>query len=164
MICIKVLDVRDVGAQYGVRALYRQHLGKRLTNLIVCNYIEFMIVSNPRVAAVMLSNVLSYVGLLGSEMPVGVLGTFLGVVIWGGDSDAAPRTIAEIADRLSLPESTVYQHIRYLGTAPHRYGKPGLGLVEAKTNPSNRRQKIVGLTPAGVELISRISDVLSPRA
>lgn len=113
----------------------------------------------------MLTNVLSYVGVSSSEMPISVLNTFLGVAIWGDDgtSKMPPRTIAEIAERLSLPESTVYQHVRYLGTAPHRYGKPGLGLVETKTNPANRRQKSVGLTPAGMSLISRIADVLSPR-
>ena len=112
----------------------------------------------------MLSNVLSYVELGSSEMPISVLRTFLGVAIWGDDASAhtQSRTIADLAERLHLPESTVYQHIRYLGTAPHRYGKPGLGLVETIINPANRRQKFVVLTPSGRALISRIAEVLNP--
>lgn len=120
--------------------------------------------STPRAAAVMLSNVLSYVGLSSSEMPISVLRTFLGVAIWGSDEseNTQTRTIADLAKRLHLPESTVYQHVRYLGTAPHRYGKPGLGLVETKTNPANRRQKFVALTSSGQELVSRIAEVMKP--
>jgi hypothetical protein len=137
-----------------------------LDKTTVCNYVECMVNTSPKIAATMMRNVLSYVGLLSAEMPVSVLGTFLGVVIWGGGGTSASpqRTIAELADRLSLPESTVYQHVRYLGTAPHRYGKPGLGLVETTTNPANRRQKFVGLTPAGLALIERIAEVLKPQA
>lgn len=107
----------------------------------------------------MLSNVLSYFNIGTSEMPVSVLNTFLGVVIWGGDgSDTSrPRTIAEVAEKIGLPESTVYQHIRYLGTAPHRYGKPGLGLIETTVNPANRRQKLVRLTPEGATLMATIA-------
>ena len=118
---------------------------------------------SPRIAAVMLDNMLGYVGLGNSEMPISILRTFLGVAIWGNDGSkfAEGRTIADLAKRMNLPEGTIYQHIRYLGTAPHRYGKPGLGLVETSVNPENRRQKFVRLTSSGQELMSRIAGVLS---
>ena len=120
---------------------------------------------SPRIAAVVLSNIISAVGLTSSEMPISALGTFLGIVIWGGEGTPKwpARTINEIADKLSQPASTIYQHVRYLGTAPHRYGKPGLGLVETRENPADRRQKLVTLTPAGEALMAKIIEGLENR-
>ncbi len=58
-----------------------------------------------------------------------------------------------------MTPTTVSQHLRYLGYG-YRTGKPGLGLVETRENPDNRRKKVFALTPKGRGLVSQLELIL----
>ena len=47
----------------------------------------------------------------------------------------------------------------YLSTH-HRLGKPGMGLIEKITDPSNRRRIELHLTPKGHQLADTIKDII----
>lgn len=65
-------------------------------------------------------------------------------------------TSAEIADRVGVSQSSVSRNTAALGKW-HRFGDPGLDLVEAHEDPRERRRKVHFLTPKGR---SRIIEVL----
>ena len=42
----------------------------------------------------------------------------------------------------------------------HRLGKPGMGLIVKKLDPTNHRRRIVELTDSGHEMVSKIKEIL----
>lgn len=89
---------------------------------------------------------------LAQEINAPIMNTFLGVALWGEDARPDdPLSIHELSERVGLAETTVSRHLRYLGIQ-RRIGVEGLGLVDTKLHPLDRRQKIVFLTRAGKTL------------
>lgn len=86
------------------------------------------------------------------EINAPIIATFLGVTLWGEDERPDdPISVQELAQRVGLSDTTVSRHLRYLGTQ-RRINVPGLGLVETRTHPVDRRRKVVYLTRQGQAL------------
>lgn len=97
---------------------------------------------------------------LKAGMPISILNTFLGVIIWGHNKSSDDTLgIGELAANVGLPYTTVSQHLRYLG-AFQRVDVPGLGLVETSDYIHDRRQKIVKLTAEGQVLANSLEFAL----
>lgn len=92
-------------------------------------------------------------------IPVTILNTFLGVVLWSGDERGEPVPLEVIADRLGITPQTLSTHLRYLGDK-YREGKEGMGLVELDTYLINRRMKIARLTAKGKLLADQLVYIL----
>lgn len=99
------------------------------------------------------------------DLPVGILITFLGVAIWEERSinSEEAMSLMALSEALGMPNSTVSQNLRYLGTY-YRKGKDSLGLVLTKPNPNNRRQSLFYLSPKGRALATEISNMLEVQA
>lgn len=98
-------------------------------------------------------------------IPVAILNTFIGVVLWG-DREDGPVPLEEIARKLNMGPTTLSTHLRYLGDH-YRSGKEGLGLVEMEPYLPNRRMKVVKLTRKGKALADQLAYLLegaSPNA
>lgn len=93
-------------------------------------------------------------------IPVTILNTFLGVVLWGDDERGQPVPLERIADNLGISPTTLSTHLSYLGER-YRAGKDGMGLVELEEYPINRRQKVAKLTRKGRVLADTIHYILS---
>ncbi len=94
------------------------------------------------------------------EINAPIMATFLGVTMWGEDERPDdPVSIQELAERVGLNETTVSRHLRYLGTQ-RRVGVEGLGLVDTRTHPVDRRRKIVFLTRKGKALKDQLGFTL----
>lgn len=95
------------------------------------------------------------------EVNVSIVNTFLGVALWGEDSRPDdPVSLQELAERVGLSETTVSRHIRYLGLR-RRVGVEGLGLVDTKFHPLDRRRRVVFLTRQGKVLRDRLLNTMS---
>lgn len=97
---------------------------------------------------------------LKDEINTSIVNTFIGVCIWGHESDNdEPLTIRQLSERIGLPYTTVSRHLRYLGDM-ERFGKDGMGLVQTDIYVMNRRQKVVSLTTKGRSLRDRVAFAL----
>lgn len=95
------------------------------------------------------------------EMPVSLMKTYLGVVLWGADRrKSEPLTMMELAEKIGLPPTTVSRHLRYLGDF-ERPGVSGANLVQTSINPLDRRQRVVELTPKGKSLRDMVMKTLA---
>lgn len=91
------------------------------------------------------------------EINAALINTFLGVCLWGEDPHGATEiSITELAGRIGLPETTVSRHVRYLGQQ-ERVGVEGMGLLDTKVHPVDRRRKIVFLTRTGRNLRDQLA-------
>ena len=91
------------------------------------------------------------------EINASLINTFLGVCIWGEDPKGATEiSITELAAKIGLPETTVSRHVRYLGQQ-ERVGVEGMGLLDTKVHPIDRRRKIVFLTRGGRNLRDQLA-------
>jgi DNA-binding MarR family transcriptional regulator len=70
-------------------------------------------------------------------------------------------TMAEIAARLGIAQSTVSRNIAALGPL-HRLKKEGLGFVDAVEQPLDRRQKVCYLTPKGRSEVNVLVQYIDP--
>lgn len=70
-------------------------------------------------------------------------------------------TQQELADRCDIALSSVSRNLMALGEW-HRFGKPGLNLVEKTEDPHERRRQIAFLTIKGKKLVEHILAVLRP--
>ena len=61
----------------------------------------------------------------------------------------------ELAARVNISQSSVSRNISAMSHT-HRVGKPGYNLVIAFEDPTERRRKIVRLTPNGQRLVKRL--------
>lgn len=89
------------------------------------------------------------------EINAAIISSYLGIAMSSSDgctSQAVP--VAEMAERIGLPPSTLYRHIAYLGSGP-RAEVPGLGLVETFPDPEDGRSKLVKLTLKGEAFMGR---------
>lgn len=94
------------------------------------------------------------------EMPIGQLNTLLGVMLWGHQGrGSTPITMAELSERVGVPDSSISRHIRYLGDR-ERIGVPGCDWVQTYPWEQNRRQKVVTLNRKGEALAGSIGQVL----
>jgi DNA-binding MarR family transcriptional regulator len=84
------------------------------------------------------------------KMPTNKLMTLLTVTLKEG------LTVDEYAKRAGISPTTMSRHLLDLGEID-RNGKPGLGLVDGRTNVTNQREKIYGLTPKGRALVTTIA-------
>lgn len=92
-------------------------------------------------------------------IPVAILNTFLGVVLWGYDASGDPVPLEEIAEKVGITPQTMSTHLRYLGDR-YREGKEGMGLVELDTYLLNRRMKVARLTRKGRLLVEQLAFIL----
>lgn len=65
------------------------------------------------------------------------------------------KTQRELQDALNMPSSTTSRNIAALSEV-HRLGKPGLGLVTWVDHPTDRRSKLLQLTPKGRAFASKV--------
>jgi hypothetical protein len=97
-----------------------------------------------------------------NEATSGALAALLAVAMktpeWG-DPETAP-SLEELPAWLGQPVTTLSQHMRQLGEGYGR-GKPGLGFVDSRINPDNRRKRMYRLTPSGYCLVSLLLAALS---
>lgn len=94
------------------------------------------------------------------EINAAIMNTFLGVAMWGGDEKPDdPISLKDLAKRLGLSNTTISNHLRYLGFQ-RRIDVPGLRLVEVEEHPVDRRQKLVRLTRDGIALRDRLLFIL----
>ena len=79
---------------------------------------------------------------LDPEIPSQAINAFLYIVLHEGCS------VKDIGEALNLRQSSASRNVALLSKM-HRLGKPGLGLIEAKEDPRDRRWKTVNLTARG---------------
>jgi DNA-binding MarR family transcriptional regulator len=65
-------------------------------------------------------------------------------------------SIGALAQRLAIAQSSASRNIAALSDW-HSFGKPGLGLVEAREDPRERRRKRVSLTAKGHAFVHRLT-------
>ncbi|WP_346895685.1 hypothetical protein [uncultured Roseibium sp.] len=93
---------------------------------------------------------------LSPEMNLSQLSAFLVAALHQPTGeDERPPTIRELATLSELPYTSMSRHYRYLGER-QRHGKEGLGLVDVRIDPDNKRQKQVYLTSNGSALAKKI--------
>lgn len=85
------------------------------------------------------------------EMPLGMAYSFF--VIASKDSEGVSLT--DLANRVSIGLASASRYVAALGVADRRRD-PGLGLVEAREDPLERRKKIIKLTPKGRAFINKV--------
>ena len=71
-----------------------------------------------------------------------------------------PLKMAEIAEELGLSQSTVSRNVAYLGDW-NRHREKGHQLVEAYEDPSERRRKLVRLTPKGKRFVTSLANIVT---
>ena len=69
-------------------------------------------------------------------------------------------SMGELAQRLAIAQSSASRNIAALSDW-HSFGKPGLGLVEAREDPRERRRKLVSLTPKGHAFRHRLTALMA---
>jgi DNA-binding MarR family transcriptional regulator len=87
------------------------------------------------------------------EMPVNKLMSLFTVATKEG------LTVDDYAKRAGISPTTMSRHLLDLGEVD-RNNQPGLGLVEGRTNVTNQREKIYGLTLKGRTLVTKIAGAL----
>jgi len=92
------------------------------------------------------------------EISAALVGTFLAVSVWYDENAdvTEPLSLAELADRLNLPASTVYRHLSY----KQREGVEGMGWVEVERSPYDGRRKWVRLTEDGKAMVARLLSIV----
>ena len=75
------------------------------------------------------------------------------VLLWIASNEG--KTQRELIAALSMAPSTSSRNIAALSEV-HRLGKPGLGLVTWSDHPTDRRIKLLMLTPKGKAFITRL--------
>lgn len=68
-------------------------------------------------------------------------------------------SMGELAQRLAIAQSSASRNIAALSDW-HSFGKPGLGLVEAREDPRERRRKLVSLTAKGRAFLHRLTALI----
>lgn len=69
-------------------------------------------------------------------------------------------SMGELAQRLAIAQSSASRNIAALSEW-HSFGKPGLGLVEAREDPRERRRKLVSLTGKGKAFLHRLTALMA---
>lgn len=65
-------------------------------------------------------------------------------------------SLTDVAGKAGVPLATASRYIGHLGQID-RFYKPGLGLLDSREDPRERRKKIITLTGKGKELISKLT-------
>lgn len=86
---------------------------------------------------------------LNSTMPLQYVTAFLSVAIKEG------QNVSEYAKIVGTSQSLMTRHLADLGKI-NRYHKPGYGLVEAETDPIDRRNQRNRLSPRGQRLVGQL--------
>lgn len=86
---------------------------------------------------------------LDKEMPVQQMLVFCWVALNEG------RTQRELCVSLDMPSSTASRNLAALSKV-HRLGKEGLGLIEWREDPMDRRSKLLWLTTKGQQTITKL--------
>lgn len=90
-----------------------------------------------------------------NDMPIAQAHMFMLVAEFEGLS------LKELAKLADVKMATASRYISSLGTN-QILKEPGLGLVEARENPAERRKKIITLTDKGRALVKDVLDVSKP--
>ncbi len=69
-------------------------------------------------------------------------------------------SMGELAQRLAIAQSSASRNIAALSDW-HSFGKPGLGLVDAREDPRERRRKLVSLTAKGHAFLHRLTALMA---
>lgn len=92
--------------------------------------------------------------LLDREVPGQVVSAFLYIASHDGCHQQA------VLEELGLETASSSRVTDWLSDY-HRLGKPGMGLITKTTDPTNRRRKILRLTPKGEELAQVFKDAMA---
>lgn len=87
------------------------------------------------------------------QMPVNKLMTLLTVALKEG------LTVDDYAKRAGISPTTMSRHLLDLGDID-RNGKPGLGLVDGRTNVTNQRERVYVLTIKGRSLLAKVVEAI----
>lgn len=68
-------------------------------------------------------------------------------------------TVDDYAKRAGISPTTMSRHLLDLGEVDRRM-QPGLGLVDGRTNITNQREKVYGLTPKGRGLLAKVVEAI----
>lgn len=93
---------------------------------------------------------------LRDRMPLRCVQAFLAVAMYPGES------VSDYARRCQLNVNTMSRNLLDIGPR-NRDDEPGLGLVEARDNPENRRERVYKLTPAGSALLDKVFQAIRPK-
>lgn len=88
-------------------------------------------------------------------MPLSLITTLIMIATWPG------KTVTELAKMAGLSMTSINRQLGDLGQV-NRYDEPGLGLVEQRTEPGDRRYQRVYLSAKGHAFVSRIARALAP--
>lgn len=91
---------------------------------------------------------------LRKTMPLQYVTAFLSVAVKEG------QNVSEYAKMVGTSQSLMTRHLADLGDI-NRYHKPGYGLVEAKDDVMDRRNRINRLTPKGQRLVGQLLGAIS---
>ncbi len=89
-----------------------------------------------------LFNLFSRLKDIDKDMPVMQMVVLVAVALNEG------KTQGELNTALNIPTSTMSRNIASLSSV-HRLGKPGLGMITWDDHPTDRRAKLLALTPKG---------------
>ncbi|MFG1488107.1 MarR family transcriptional regulator [Oceanospirillum sp. HFRX-1_2] len=90
---------------------------------------------------------------IGPDMPIQTAATFLSVANEEG------ITMKRLSEKLGISQSSVSRNVAALSKT-HRLNKPGYDLLYAMEDPTERRRKIVRLTPKGRLLADKIAQCI----
>jgi DNA-binding MarR family transcriptional regulator len=90
---------------------------------------------------------------LNGRMPLRCVQAFLAVAVYPGES------VSGYAKRCRLSVSTMSRNLLDIGPRNRNFGD-GLGLLQSRDNPDNRRERIYALTPAGLALLNKVLSAL----
>lgn len=95
---------------------------------------------------------------LDPNLPVNFVQVFLAVAAAPRDKGIETRALPE---RVDLSNSAVNRAVTYLGDRHWKTpDRPGLGLVECKVDPYDRRMRIAKLTPKGQRVVDNMRELL----
>jgi DNA-binding MarR family transcriptional regulator len=93
---------------------------------------------------------------LDDAIPARVMHTFVCIAGWEGDEGPS---MSELATMVGLNPGVVTRHVTAL-TETHRLGKPGLNVVEVRSDVDDPRMKRVRLTQKGRTLRSQLLTIM----
>lgn len=88
-----------------------------------------------------------------TEVPAQLVATFCYI------ASHNPCHLQAINDATGLSTNSVSRNTDWLSDW-HRLGKPGMGLIKKEVDPTNKRRKIVRLTPRGEGMVRQIKEIL----
>jgi DNA-binding MarR family transcriptional regulator len=113
--------------------------------------------STTKIAAERILRVLEVFRDLGdTDMPIGEAIAFLTIALGQDDKNDRALSVTEVHTRTGYSLSAASRYVQALGKLDRRLN-PGLELVSDHTDPTERRRKVLRLTPKGERVLGRIA-------